>query len=85
MDRLDGSYISGYTKALLDVQRFYENHSDSLKYCKLYNKKGIKQTLQMLIDNREELRETGDVEITYNTTDKKFQKLKEKLKYGSIT
>lgn len=81
MDRLDGSYIRGYTKALLDVQHFFENHSDSLKYCKLHNKKGIDIVLQMLLDNREELRETGDVEITYNTTEKKFQKQKEKLKY----
>ena len=55
------TFNHGYTKALLDVQRFFENHSDSLSYSKLYNRSGIEAVLKCLIENREEMRETGDI------------------------
>lgn len=67
------TYNGGYFKALLDVRSFFENHSQSLKFSRLYNQKGVMQVLDALIKNREELRETGDVEnLIYNTERKEF-------------
>lgn len=61
MDKLNEDYIRGYTKALLDVKSFFENYSDNLKYNKLFNESGIMALLAFLVDNREELRECGDI------------------------
>lgn len=61
MDKLDGGYIRGYTKALLDVKAFFENYSDNLKYNKLFNESGIMALLEFLVNNRDELREYGDI------------------------
>ena len=57
MDTFNG----GYTKALLDVQHFFESYSEALSHNKLYNRNGIEAILKCLIDNREELRETGNL------------------------
>lgn len=62
MEKLDGSFIRGYTKALLDVQSFFENHSEALSQYKLFNKNSVSVILKFLVDNREELRETGDID-----------------------
>ena len=62
MKKLDGSFIRGYTKAILDIQRFFEGHSEGLSHNKLYNRKGIEAILKFIVENREELRETGDIE-----------------------
>lgn len=67
------TYTGGYFKALLDVRTFFESHSQSLKFSRLYNQKGVMQVLDALIKNREELRETGDVEnLIYNTERKEI-------------
>lgn len=67
MDTFNG----GYTKALLDVQHFFESYSDSLSYNKLYNRKGVEAILKCLLDNREELRETGSLSGIIVRKDKK--------------
>lgn len=43
------TYNGGYFKALLDVRSFFENHSQSLKFSRLYNQKGLMQVLDALI------------------------------------
>jgi hypothetical protein len=62
MDKLDGSFIRGYTKALLDIQNFFESHSEALSTYKLFNKNGVTAILKFLIENRDELREYGNIE-----------------------
>lgn len=62
MDKLDGLFIRGYTKALLDVQNFFESHSEALSTYKLFNKNGVTAILKFLIENRDELREYGNIE-----------------------
>lgn len=62
MERLDGSFIRGYTQALFDVQKFIAGRSDMMKYLRLYSQAGIEAILKFLVDNREELRECGDIE-----------------------
>lgn len=66
------TYTGGYLKALLDVKSFFETHSIALKYNRLYNQKGVMQVLNALIENRDELRTTGDVKLRYNTKTKEI-------------
>ena len=67
------TYRGGYLKALLDVKSFFENHSECLKFNRLFNQKGVMKVLNALIENREELLETGDVaNLRYNTKRKEF-------------
>lgn len=69
--KLNGDYNRGYTKALLDVKNFFEEHSEAMKYNKLYSHKGISAVLSALIQNHEELRETGTVDNSIVEKDKK--------------
>ena len=68
------SYIGGYTKALLDVTNWFENHTQALKDEHLYNAKGIRKVLSALLDNRAELRETGDVKLVINPETREISK-----------
>lgn len=68
------SYIGGYTKAILDVANWFENHTEALKHERLYNAKGIRKVLSALLDNRAELRETGDVKLVINTETREISK-----------
>ena len=65
---MQDNFNGGYTKALLDVQAYIKNHSDVLKFCKLYNRKGIEKLIDALVDNRAELRNTGTVNLRYDRT-----------------
>lgn len=71
------SYNHGYSKAVLDVYQYFINHSLSLKWEHLYNKKGIKMILKQLVENREELRMYGDVKLLYNPKTKTMTSEKE--------
>ena len=71
MDKLVAGYTQGYTKALLDVKAYFETHSEAIKHNKLWNAKGVIKILDALIENREEMRETSTVKLTY-TADKKL-------------
>lgn len=66
------NFNGGYTKALLDVENYFSNHSSQLKSYKLYNEKGIQKLIHELIKHKEELRETGDCILKYNTETKAF-------------
>ena len=66
------TYTGGYLKALLDVRSFFEEHSGVLKLNRLYNQKGVMQVLNALIENRDELRATGDVKLRYNPKTKEI-------------
>lgn len=65
------TFNGGYTKALLDVQHFFEMYSENLKFQKLYSEKGVTAIIKFLIENREELRETGMIENFVVHKDKK--------------
>ena len=71
------SYIGGYSKALLDVKNWFEDHSEILKFNRLYNEKGIRNILWALLENRAELRETGDVELYVNRKTKEIRRKRE--------
>ena len=62
MDKLSGDYNRGYTKALTHVLNFFDEYSDALKFNKMYNQKDIHIVLNFLLDNRNELRETGTID-----------------------
>lgn len=72
------TFNGGYTKALLDVQHFFEAYSESLKFQKLYSEKGVNAIIKFLIENREELRETGMIENFVVYKDKKSIKFVKK-------
>lgn len=54
-------YIKGYTKALIDVKRYIENHEYAIKKTRLTGYTGILKLLDAVIAGREELRETGNL------------------------
>lgn len=69
MERINSyemGFRKGYFKALLDEENWFSEHSDSLKYHKMYNAKMIPKVLHALVDGRESLMKTGDAEIVYN-------------------
>lgn len=53
-------YRNGYAKALLDVKNWFERHSQSLKWCKMYNSKNIEMILSAISQNAEAFQEFGD-------------------------
>ena len=67
-------YNHGYTKALLDVQEWFRNHSLTMRYNRLYNEKGVNAILAALVENREELRETGSVNLIVNKKTREISK-----------
>lgn len=71
IEKLSGEFIREYTKALVDVKKFFEEHSENMKYQKLYSCKGITAVLNALVEYREELRETGTVDNLIVVKDKK--------------
>ena len=82
--KLSGDYNRGYTKALIDVQNFFESYSEAMKYNKLYSHKGISAVLSALIQNHEEFRETGEVDDLIVKKDKKIL-LSERKEYKNET
>lgn len=49
------NFNSGYTRALLDLQNFFEQHGYS------WSRQSLKTLVQLFIDNRKELRERGEI------------------------
>ena len=68
---LDTTHKQGYDKALLDVKNWIERHSESMKYHKLNNAKGIMMLMNAFIENSEKLREYGDYTEFILSSDKK--------------
>ena len=71
-------YNHGYTKALLDVQEWFSSHSGDMKTYRLFNEKGVINVLDVLVKNREELRETGTIKMIL---EKKTKKLRSERDY----
>lgn len=72
------TYENGYTKALLDVVNWFKNHSETLKFYKLYKREYIEKLLDALLENRVELRETGDVTFIWNKEKRVFLNVKDR-------
>ena len=72
------SYNGGYTKALLDVLRWFEEHDDYLKWYRCYNSKSVLSILRSLVECRAELRDTGGCKsLVLNEETKEFRPRKE--------
>lgn len=72
------SYNGGYTKALLDVLRWFEDHDDYLKWYRCYNSKSVLSILRSLVECRAELRDTGGCNsLVLNEKTKEFRPRKE--------
>lgn len=57
-------YRDGYFKALLDVKNWFEQHSNSMRYFRMYNAKGLTKILNAMIKDIEQFMEQGeDLEI----------------------
>ena len=57
---MDFSYRQGYFKALLDVKNYFDTHSETLKYLKMYNSKKIPLLLQAFVENADTMMLYGD-------------------------
>lgn len=53
-------YRSGYMNAISDVKEWFERHSESVRYYRMYNKKGIEKILSVMMDNSEKIMELGE-------------------------
>ena len=71
------NYRSGYTKALLDLKGWIENHSDIMKYSKMFNQKKIISLIQGFIDNRDLVIKYGDMTELVITKEGKIISLEE--------
>lgn len=58
MDKLNGAYIRGYTKAIQDIIVVFENlNYDLMSHNMRMNYQWVQKTLQCCLENREKLRE----------------------------
>ena len=68
-------YRNGYQKALLDVKNWFERHSASLKWCRMYNKKHVEMLLNAICKSADTLMEFGDDTAVYFEYDKDKKKI----------
>lgn len=54
-------YDRGYTKALYDMKEWFRMHSQTLKYNKLYNAKGINALISAMIENSDTFKKFADL------------------------
>ena len=74
MDRLDGSYIKGFTAGLQKARDIVNYINDDLKYHHLrYNSKTMSQIMEAAINGRAALRENPEAFVRYNTLKKDFE------------
>lgn len=69
------TYNHGYSKAMLDIQEWFKEHSMALKQNHLYNEKGVNKILAALVKYRHTLRETGTVNLGIKKEDKTIYKI----------
>ena len=74
MGDYSSGYTAGYTKALLDVQEYIKRRPGALKKVKLYNSRAVEKLIDALVENGEEMRETGTVDLWYNHTSGVFER-----------
>jgi len=71
---MQDTFTGGYTKALLDVARWFEDHDGNLRMCRAYNSKSVRSALKALIECREELRTTGGcVSLIFDSNTREFR------------
>ena len=74
MDRLDGSYIKGFTAGLQKAKEIVNYINDDLKYHHLrYNSKTMSRIMATAINGRTALRENPEAFVRYNTLKKDFE------------
>ncbi len=74
MERLSGDYNRGYTKAIMDVTKVFEYVARDLSHHKmrLTNKLALR-LFQVILENREAIREQRDGFIRWNTRKKDLE------------
>ena len=60
----------GYFKALVDVKNWFDQHSETLKCNKMYNKKGISLMLNAFLNNMDTFMKYADFTEFIVNTDK---------------
>ena len=66
-------YENGYSKAIQDVKNFFNQHSASLKYNKMFNSKDIISLLSFLEKERDAFMKYGeDLEVSFKREGKKI-------------
>lgn len=66
MDKLNGDFNRGYTKALSDLKGWLDRNEEWLKVWKIYPKKSTLLLLDGIIRNRDTFRELGvDTKLTF--------------------
>lgn len=67
-------YSHGYQKCLTDIKNWFERHSETLKYNRLLNTKGINELLSAMESNAELMEKYGeDTEFGFSVEDKKLK------------
>ena len=54
------NYAHGYQQALQDVFSWFNKHSVSLTFNKMYNRQGVALILKCMADNADKMQELGD-------------------------
>lgn len=72
--RLSGDYNRGYTKAIMDVTKVFEYVARDLSYHKMrFTNKLALRLFQVILENREAIREQRDGFIRWNTRKKDLE------------
>lgn len=67
-------YENGYSKAIQDIKNFFNKHSVSLKYNKLFNSKDILSLLSFLEKERDAFMKYGeDLEVSFKRNGKQIE------------
>lgn len=53
-------YEHGYKKAITDIKNWFDRHSESIRYFRMFNKKGIHQILSEIEKNSDTFIEKGE-------------------------
>jgi hypothetical protein len=71
-------YDKGYSQALLDVKNWFERHSITLGWLRMYNRKYVEMVLNAISKNPEAFQKEGD------DTELRFEYTKDKKKISRI-
>ncbi len=67
-------YAHGYQKALSDVKNWFNNHSDTLKYHRMFSSTGVLTILSAMEKNSEIMQDCAeDTEFNFKVENKKLK------------
>ena len=67
-------YAHGYQQALTDIKNWFNQHSESIKYYKMFNHEGVLAILSAMEMNAETMQKYGeDTEFRFEIKDKKLR------------